>query len=208
MGKVASNLPNDSQPWGRDIESRLEKLEALVASNEINNAARDQRMETNLLKVSELLANTAALKSYQAEMPDEDRPYEIIGSGVDNFTIEDLTINFSIDKPRTVALQYLTSCGISQTYSGGTDESSYLSSYISINGVTLSEATDQIYDFYTTSNPMSNKTIATTHVNSEKVTLEAGDYTAKVTIIIGNVNPNTFATFTLKSDSFSVQIIE
>lgn len=208
MGKISSNLPNDSQPWGRDIEARLEQLEALVASNAINNAARDQTIETNLANVSSALDNAAALKTYYAQMPDDERSYEIIGTGVDTFDINDLTINFSLDEERMVSFQYLTSYSISQTYSGGTEEYSTITSTIYLNGKEISYADDSIYDFYLTSNPMSNKTVASTHLNSEKIFLQAGDYTVKVNISITNTNNNTFATFIFKGDSLSVQIIE
>lgn len=42
-----SNLPSASQPWGKAIQRDLEKVQALVASNEVNNKARDTQLEKN-----------------------------------------------------------------------------------------------------------------------------------------------------------------
>jgi hypothetical protein len=42
-----SNLPSASQPWGKAIQRDLEKVQATVASNEVNNKARDTQLEKN-----------------------------------------------------------------------------------------------------------------------------------------------------------------
>lgn len=43
-----SNLPADSQRWGREIQYRLDALEKTVQSNQINNIARDRQLQSNL----------------------------------------------------------------------------------------------------------------------------------------------------------------
>lgn len=47
-----NNLPSDSQPWGRQVEDRIDALESLVASNEINNIARDKQLASSFANLS------------------------------------------------------------------------------------------------------------------------------------------------------------
>jgi hypothetical protein len=55
MGLINSNLPSDSQPWGRDIEDRLTTVEGSLATSEVNNNARDAQLQTNINAVSNSL---------------------------------------------------------------------------------------------------------------------------------------------------------
>lgn len=70
-----SNLPTASQPWGKAMERDLEKLQATVASNEVNNKARDaqlmaaqQRLSAQVTAVAQVAAdaNSAAVQAQSA----------------------------------------------------------------------------------------------------------------------------------------------
>ena len=210
MGKIVSNLPNDSQPWGRDIESRLEKLEALVASNEINNIARDQRIEANLNRVSELLSNTAALKTYQAEISGPSRQYNVSGTQSGFADTQDLTLSFSIDKPRIVSFQYSVNYDAWPSYLSPTDLSQEWSvtSFINLNGEIISQSTDHQIDTYSSSNPLSSRWITSTHFNMEKISLQPGDYEVKIDLLYEQYAGSTSTSFFFQGDVLSVSIIE
>lgn len=47
-----NNLPSDSQPWGRQVEDRIDALESLVSSSNINNAARDKQLAASMDNIS------------------------------------------------------------------------------------------------------------------------------------------------------------
>jgi hypothetical protein len=210
MGKIASNLPNDSQPWGRDIEARIEKLEALVASNEINNAARDQRAETNLAKVSDLLSNTAALKTYQTEILGTARSYDLYNNGEATAETSDLTFTFSIDKPRIVSLQYSVNFDVWATYTSSATlhQEWSIDSAILINGNSVSTSQDMTYENYTTSNPLADKWVTATHLNTDNIPLEPGDYVVSVSLKYKQVSGAAATTFFFQGDVLTVSIIE
>lgn len=52
MAYPNSNLPADSQQWGRLVQSKLESLEKIVESNQINNIARDRQLQSSLERVN------------------------------------------------------------------------------------------------------------------------------------------------------------
>lgn len=56
-----SNLPSASQPWGKAIQKDLEKLQAAVATNEINNKARDTQLEKNYKRLDATVGEVAAV---------------------------------------------------------------------------------------------------------------------------------------------------
>lgn len=210
MGKVVSNLPIDSLPWGRDIERRLEQLEALVSSNEVNNAARDQRMETNLLKVSELLSNTAALKTYQIQMPSAYRDYFLANVDNQNIDTTDLLINFSIDKARVVSFEYSTDFKAVTVYPSSSDLSvswDIFSSLI-LNGEYISLSIETIDDAFLTSNPYTRREIARTHKNVERKLLQPGDYELVVQVNLLNNSSASTTTMSFSGDVLSASIIE
>lgn len=210
MGKIQSNLPNDSQPWGRDIESRLERIEAAVTANEVNNAARDQRIETNLLKVSELLANTAALKFYQRQISGPSREYTLNNTDSKSDSLTDLRIEFSLDKPRVVSFQYAVNYDVWPTYTSPSvlSQDWGLTSFITLNGESISSNYDSQTENYTTSNPLSSKWITSTHINMEQRRLEPGDYVADVSIMCDQNSSAASTIFFLQGDLFSINIIE
>jgi hypothetical protein len=56
-----SNLPSASQPWGKAVQKDLEKLQAAVATNEINNKARDTQLEKNYKRLDATIGEVAAV---------------------------------------------------------------------------------------------------------------------------------------------------
>lgn len=63
-----SYLPATSQPWGREVQKRIEQTETTVARNEKNNDARDTQLAAAMdrLSTTVLSANAAATKAQQA----------------------------------------------------------------------------------------------------------------------------------------------
>jgi hypothetical protein len=56
-----SNLPTDSQPWGRAIETNLKSLESQFAQAEIDNVNRDKSLKTSVDAVSTALVRVKTL---------------------------------------------------------------------------------------------------------------------------------------------------
>lgn len=46
-----SNLPATAQPWARDVQKRIEKVESNVKANELNNTARDVQLDNNYKRI-------------------------------------------------------------------------------------------------------------------------------------------------------------
>jgi hypothetical protein len=210
MGKIASNLSNDSLPWGRDIESRLEKLEALVASNQINNIARDQRIEANLNRVSEVLSNVSALKTYKSSIDGTARDvtlYATDGSWIDT---EDLTITFSIDKPRVIRAEYFVNWdawpGVYTTTELNPEW--LIRASIVINGEEINTIEQRKRTGYATSNPVSDEWNTGTMSNVKTIALQPGDYTVTVDLYVDAFTNSTYTTFFFQNDDLTVSIIE
>jgi hypothetical protein len=62
-----SNLPTASQPWGKAIERDLERIQATVTSNEINNRTRDaqlmaaqQRLSAQVVGIAQVAADASS----------------------------------------------------------------------------------------------------------------------------------------------------
>lgn len=56
-----SNLATASQPWGRFVEKSITTLESLVATEKVNNAARDAQMALSIKRTDASLSEVAAL---------------------------------------------------------------------------------------------------------------------------------------------------
>lgn len=63
-----SYLPATSQPWGREVQKRIEQTETTVARNEKNNDARDTQLAAAMdrLSTTVLTASAAATKAQEA----------------------------------------------------------------------------------------------------------------------------------------------
>lgn len=62
-----SNLATASQPWGRFVEKSITALEALVATEKVNNAARDAQMALSIKRTDASLSEVAALSLVTAQ---------------------------------------------------------------------------------------------------------------------------------------------
>lgn len=54
-----SNLPNDAQPWGREIQKRVESIESTVKSNDVNNTARDRQLAASVARIDKAVTELA-----------------------------------------------------------------------------------------------------------------------------------------------------
>lgn len=54
-----SNLPNDAQPWGREVQKRVEGLESTVKSNDVNNTARDRQLAASVARIDKTVTELA-----------------------------------------------------------------------------------------------------------------------------------------------------
>jgi len=54
-------LPSNAQPWGREVQKRIETTEATVARNERNNDARDTQLASAQLRLNDQLIKTNAI---------------------------------------------------------------------------------------------------------------------------------------------------
>lgn len=66
MAFPTSNLPTASVPWGREVEKQLTTATLTIASNELNNAARDNQLASSLVRVNKA-ATDAATAAAQAQ---------------------------------------------------------------------------------------------------------------------------------------------
>lgn len=65
-----NNLPAPAQPWGREIQRRLQDIEAYVAREQINNRARDKQIANSanrLDSTSVVVANNAQSTETQSQ---------------------------------------------------------------------------------------------------------------------------------------------
>ena len=62
-----SNLPASSQPWGREIQKRLETLESEVAKQKINNSSANSQLQSSYKKVDETVSELIKLSEPEGE---------------------------------------------------------------------------------------------------------------------------------------------
>lgn len=58
MAFPSNYLPSNAQPWGREVQKRIELAEAAIARNERNNDARDTQLAASQNRLSEQLIKT------------------------------------------------------------------------------------------------------------------------------------------------------
>jgi hypothetical protein len=61
-----NNLPEPSQPWAREVQKQLVNVIASDSANEINNAARDNQLNSSLITLT-AVANSAAAAAAEAQ---------------------------------------------------------------------------------------------------------------------------------------------
>lgn len=57
-----NNLPNDAQPWGREIQKQVESLTNTVVSNDVNNTARDKQLAASVARLDKTVTELAITK--------------------------------------------------------------------------------------------------------------------------------------------------
>jgi len=62
-----SNLPASSQPWGREIQKRLETLESEVARQKINTSSANSQLQSSYKKVDETVSELIKLSEPEGE---------------------------------------------------------------------------------------------------------------------------------------------
>lgn len=55
-----ASLPTASLPWTREVEKQLTAATTRIAANEVNNSARDNQLNSSLIRVNSVAANAAA----------------------------------------------------------------------------------------------------------------------------------------------------
>lgn len=55
-----NNLPTASLPWAREVEKQLSTATSTIASNELNNAARDNQLSSSLTRLNKTVTDVAA----------------------------------------------------------------------------------------------------------------------------------------------------
>jgi hypothetical protein len=75
-----SNLPASSQPWGREIQKRLQSLESEVARQKINNNSADAQLQSSYRRIDKTLDGLFGLGSAGS-------PYQINASNINAGTL-------------------------------------------------------------------------------------------------------------------------
>lgn len=105
-----SNLPTSAQPWAREVTKQLTSIIANVATNEVNNNARDNQLKSSIDAISKVStvvssgpAAEALTKANQAlgglaSLSSPDSAYTIDQDNVINL-ISDLSLKANIESP-------------------------------------------------------------------------------------------------------------
>jgi hypothetical protein len=113
MGNIRSNLPNDSQPWGKDIEDRLTSAESTIISNEVNNSARDAQLQTSINAVSD------ALVQVKTAIASDHKRYDFSGGSLPTRpTVLTFTKPIWATKATVISTVYATASASSLSVSG------------------------------------------------------------------------------------------
>jgi hypothetical protein len=51
----ANNLPSTAQPWTREVQKRVENIEATAVTNEVNNVARDAQLSNSVKRINTIV---------------------------------------------------------------------------------------------------------------------------------------------------------
>jgi len=210
-----NNLPSSSLPWGREVENQLESLKDTVYKNEVNNSARDATSQTNIKNINNILADQLQLKTYITETnPNTKRSKTYTNGGGEFLDTSDLTQTITLDKPRTLVIQYSAQCRVRNTCLDPTQSYSwYILSQIYVNGTRVSYADIQksrtvggAVGF--ANNPYSQEYDSQQMINIKRVKLPAGTHTISVTIDIGCTNPLGTTDMTVDGDDLSVAVVQ
>jgi hypothetical protein len=110
-----NNLPSNAQPWTREVQKRVENIEATAVTNEINNVVRDAQLQNSYKRINTIISNVFSVGTT-----------EINGYNIKAGTIDAAAVNagvltgFTIQTSETGSRVVLDSAGIRAYNSGGT----------------------------------------------------------------------------------------
>jgi hypothetical protein len=94
-----NNLPTSSQPWGREVTKQLTNIIASSASSQINNAARDNQLNSSIIALTGVVTDvqTAAQEANDAitgltSLGSDGSPYSIYANNISGGTITGVTL--------------------------------------------------------------------------------------------------------------------
>ena len=97
-----NNLPEPAQPWAREVQKQLSNVVASDRSNEINNSARDNQLNSSLISLTKVVSDvkTASDKSTEAlngllGLGSSGSDYTLNASNIVGGTITGVTFNTS-----------------------------------------------------------------------------------------------------------------
>lgn len=143
-----SYLPTTSQPWGREVQKRIELAETAITRNEKNNDARDTQLAASMdrLSTTVLAASAAATKAQQAidgVISVEEAVYYPGTTEIDGGNIRANTI-----AANKISAGTLTGFTVNTASSGQRVEMSNLSNSITFYNPSVSDTSGSISGYY------------------------------------------------------------
>lgn len=88
----ANNLPSTAQPWTREVQKRVENIEATAVTNEVNNVARDAQLSNSVKRINTIVtsvfsAGTTEINGYNIKAGTIDADAINVGT-LTGFTIQ------------------------------------------------------------------------------------------------------------------------
>lgn len=111
-----SNLPIDAQPWAREITKQLSSLIDQVSSNEVNNAARDNQLNSSIIAAS--AAATRAENAVQGliDLGQSGSGYTVNADNITAGTISGATYEFLDSSNNPLAFMFSSSTSLYISY--------------------------------------------------------------------------------------------
>jgi hypothetical protein len=102
-----SNLPAAAQPWGREIQKRMESAEAYIAAEKVNNRARDKSIANSANRLDQ--TTVAVVNSAQAT---ETQSLTVSVSGADGSKSNQSLASLTFTKPSWANYARVTCTGV------------------------------------------------------------------------------------------------
>lgn len=226
MATLNSNLPADSQPWGREVDTRLTSLENAIDANAVNDAARDKQLRSSLARVADLThANEQAIdylndqSTYVAIKPLTSEGTWVAGTGGAltefNHNVPGFKFVITIDKPKIMTLRHNIACSLYLSNKGaGFYYGAVVSGFI-LNGNVIDssdfssdEISFAVHETFTSTSSTDNSSNGTV-VNEFALILPAGTHTVQATTTVKCNLPGSTANelfYTLKKEVFSATV--
>lgn len=107
MTLPTSNLPAAAQPWGREIQKRMEAAEAYIAAEKVNNRARDKSIANSANRLDS--TTVAVVNSAQAT---ETQSLTVAFSGTDGAKTNQSVASLTFTKPSWANYARVTCTGV------------------------------------------------------------------------------------------------